>query len=119
MNTVDYHELVEYLGSGDVVKYNAAKVILLALQENAVNPLGDEFYAGVTEAQGIGILQVVADIGGPDAMAMLRNVFEFERERPALRFTAAEGLMQNRHNLSPDEETHVAFFLANNSNHSR
>lgn len=112
---VDYQELVQLLGSEDEMNRQAARMILLALQEAAVNPLGDQLYAGVTDAQGVGILNVVAEIGGPDAMAMLRTVFQFGDERPKLQLTAAEGLLRNQANLSPEEIAGITLFVAENS----
>jgi len=114
----DYQELVQFLGSGDIMKIQAATMILIALQEEAINPLGDQLYAGVTDEQGVGILRVVSEIGGPDALAMLRNIFEFESSRPLLQLAAAEGLFRNKDSLSDDEMTRVTVFLANNAKNS-
>lgn len=86
---------------------------IIALDEDAIHPLVDEFYAGVTDAQGVAILDIVAEIGGPDAMSMLRNVFHFEDSRHKLQYAAAKGLLLNLYNLSPHERDEVHRFLKN------
>lgn len=116
MHHLDYDYLIGELISSNVLNRSAARMILLSLQESAVNPLGDAFYAGVNDAQGAAILDVVAEIGGPDALAMLRNVFDFEDHRPDLQVCAAMGLLENYQNLSVDEIWHVKNFLRDYTN---
>lgn len=106
------HELVRRLNSKNPAHSAAARMLLIALQERAVGPLIDELYAGVTDAQGTVILNMLAEIGGPEAMETLRSVFEYEVGRPALQAAAARGLQRNVHNLSLDEVEAVSLFLA-------
>jgi len=112
MQQPDYDYLSNELASNNALNRSAARMILLSMQEDAVNPLGDIFYAGVNDAQGAAILDVVSEIGGPDALAMLRNVFDFEDHRPELQVCAAMGLLENYHNLSPAEIWRVKNFLS-------
>jgi HEAT repeat protein len=112
MQQTDYKKLVAQLTQGHPAQRMAAHFILIALQEQAVEPLIDELYAGVSDQQGAAIIKVLAEIGGPDALMTLRDVFERAGERPALQQAAALGLLRNVDNLSPDERDHVAAFLA-------
>lgn len=81
----------------------AQRATLLALDEDAVDPLISAFYAGVNEAQGVAILELVGEIGGPDALTLLRNVGYDPTTRAAWRVAARDGLMMNRANLSAEE----------------
>lgn len=109
---VNIAKLVDQLVDESSLNQQAAKMILLALGEDAVNPLIDEFYAGVNDAQGVAILNVIADIGGPDAMSTLRSVFHFEDSRLKLKMAAANGLLHNSISLSQDELEEVASYIA-------
>jgi len=112
MHQPNYQALVKKLVSPDVADQMAAKMILIALDEDAINPLVDEYYAGITDAEGIAILGVLADIGGYEALAVLRNVFDFEEVRPALRYAAAQGLLRNSDKLTLEENQEITLYLA-------
>lgn len=102
----DYAALVKQLVSDDATVQSAAKKTLFTLDEDAVAPLLDEFYAGVTDARGTAILDVLARIGGYEALNALRSILFFDLSmmaRPAFRTAAAQGLLMNIENLSPDE----------------
>ena len=77
MSEPDYAQLAKQLVHENSEVRECAKTNLMELDEMAVDPLLDEFYAGVTDVQGIAILDVIAEIGGPDAMPTLRNIFHF------------------------------------------
>lgn len=114
----DYAQLVKLLVHEDSKIRESARKTLMAIDEAAVDPLLDEFYAGVTDAQGVAILDVIAEIGGPDAMSTLRNTFHFEETRKALKNAAARGLRHNGHSLSPKEVVEVENYLADNAGYS-
>jgi hypothetical protein len=59
-----YDELVQRFISGQPIHQMAARMILLAVQEEAIEALADAYYAGVTEAQAGMILGVLGEIGG-------------------------------------------------------
>lgn len=103
MTIPDISLLIQQLMSVNEAKRLAARMTLLALEEDAVNPLVDEFYAGVTTTIGEAILEIISEIGGPDALAILRNVYHFEDENAVLRRAAVRGLLRNRENLDKDE----------------
>lgn len=111
MAMLDYAELVRQLVHESSDTRASARRILLELDEMAVDPLLDEFYAGVTDAQGVAILEIVAEIGGPDAMSTLRNTFHFEETRLAFKNAAARGLLHNGYSLSPNERLEVEKYL--------
>lgn len=115
MSQPNYPALMQQLIAEDLHTRMAARMILLSMQEDAVNPIGDAFYEGVGEGHGVALIEIVAAIGGPDALAMLRNIFEFEKEQHAWRVAAAKGLLHHQHALSDDERDRVAVFLARNA----
>jgi hypothetical protein len=108
----DYRELVQQLLSDDAEQKISAQKTLLALDEDAVTGLLNEYYAGVNEAQGLAILDILAQIGGYEALNALRSLLFFDLSTPAaLRTAAAQGLLQNSDNLSPDEIQKVTAYL--------
>ncbi len=90
----DLKFLLDEILSGDETRRQRARVMLLALDEDAVTALTDAFYAGVNEAQGVVLLDVVAEIGGPEAMQLLEDVYRNPRE-PAWERWAALGMARN------------------------
>jgi len=115
MSVPDYAQLVKQLVDSDPATRQSARTTLLEMDENAIDPLIDQFYAGVTDAEGVAILQIMAEIGGPDALSTLRNVFYFEDTRPILQRCAANGLLHNRIALSHKELEEVKLFLADDT----
>ncbi len=101
MNNVD--TWIRQLVSEDVAVREAAQTALRALDEDAVDPLINAFYAGVNESQGVAVLELVGEIGGPDALTLLRNVVYDPTLRGTWQAAARRGLLLNRDNLSPAE----------------
>jgi hypothetical protein len=95
--------LLRQLTSSDLTEQHDARQALLAMDEDTVDPLIAEFYAGVNEAVGVVILDLVGEIGGPDALLLLKNVYYDPGQRPAWREASRNGLLHNRDNLNPDE----------------
>jgi len=112
MSDINFPQLVKQLADENPLIHQAARMIILSLDEMAVDPLIDEFYAGVTDSEGVAILNIMAEIGGPDAMSTLRNVFHFEETRVALKRAAANGLLKNSGNLSQNELEEIALYIA-------
>jgi len=94
---------IRQLNSPQSTERESAREALRALDEDAVDPLINAFYAGVNEAHGIAILELVGEIGGPDALTLLRNIGYDPTTRPAWREAARRALLLNRDNLSPAE----------------
>jgi hypothetical protein len=99
----NFRQLVTDLTSTDDTRRESARAALLEYDEDMVDPLIGEFYSGVSQASGIAIIDLIAEIGGPDALSMLRNVYHFDDHHAAWRTAAARGLLHNRHNLDAAE----------------
>ena len=69
-----YDSLVERFLVAEPIHRIAARMIVLALQEDAVEPLADAYFAGVNDEQGIAILDLMADIGGYEALNIMRDI---------------------------------------------
>lgn len=115
MEQPDYKLLVKQLVDDNQQIRTSAKITLLRLDEAAVDPLLDEFYAGVSARQGVAILELIAEIGGFEAMSTLRNTFHFEETRMALKHAAARGLLHNLQSLSPKEVTELEAYFSDQS----
>ena len=74
-NKKDLRFLLDEILSNDEKRRQQARIMLLTLDEEAVEALIDAFYAGVNEAQGVVLLDVVAEIGGFEALQLLEDVF--------------------------------------------
>ena len=115
MASFDFAELVKQLVDENPAIQQSAKMAILALDEEAIDSLNDQFFAGVNDTVGLAILDIIAEIGGPDAMSTLRNVFYFEETRHSLQQSAARGLLHNSQSLSPKELDDVESFLSNHA----
>ncbi len=67
---MNYATLLQQIAAGDEV----ARAEIYALDEEAITPLIDEFYAGVNEATGLIIIEILSDIGGFEARMLLEDV---------------------------------------------
>jgi hypothetical protein len=107
----DFHRLVNEVVYGE--RPLAARTLLFAMDEAAVEPLIAEFYAGVDDATGVAILDILGEIGGPDALATLWNVYHFEEKQVFIE-SAVRGLMRNRLNLDQAETKELLGHLRHN-----
>ncbi|MEO8608219.1 MAG: hypothetical protein ABI690_10075 [Chloroflexota bacterium] len=103
MSPDQFRQHMKDLTSADESQCDAARAALLVLDEAIVDPLVGEFYSGVSEALGVAILDLAAEIGGPDALSLLRNVYNFDDHHAAWRAAAGRGLLHNRHSLDANE----------------
>jgi hypothetical protein len=101
----NFRQLLSDLIHTDALQRENAHAALRSLDEEIVDPLIGEFYSGVNESLGVAILELVAEIGGPDALSLLRNVYHFDDHHVLWRQTAARGLLHNRNNLDAAELT--------------
>jgi hypothetical protein len=99
----NFRQLLSDLIHTDAIQRENAHAALLALDEEIVDPLIGEFYSGMSEQSGVAILELVAEIGGPDALSMLRNIYHFDDHHAAWRDTARRGLLHNRDSLDAIE----------------
>jgi hypothetical protein len=91
---MNMRELLRALAHGDDNERDAARNELYRMDEDAVDLLTDEFYAGVDEATGVAILEVISAIGGPDALRLLKYACYFG-DKAAWREAGARGLADN------------------------
>jgi hypothetical protein len=105
-----YDELVQRFIGGQPIHQMAARMILLAVQEEAVEALADSYYAGLNEAQAKQVLGILGEIGGYESLNILRDVFQYE-PKLSLKLSAAEGLIRNAEVLSLDEKLALKDFL--------
>lgn len=70
---------VHALTHPDPAQQRRAWLTLLALDEAAVPPLIDAFYAGLPTQTGSAVVHLVAAIGGWEAGLFLREVAQYER----------------------------------------
>jgi len=108
----NYHQLLSQVMDSNPAQQMAARMIILAMEEDAVNALIDIYYAGVTDAEGEAILEIIAEIGGYEAVLILRNIYDFEDSRPQLRHSAAKGLLRNSDSLTQEEREDIAMYFA-------
>lgn len=110
--TNNYRELIEYLGSGNPILQDAARMILLALHEQAVRPLAEELRKGVTDDEGIAVIKLVSEIGGKTAVSLLKNIYKNGDQRPKLQLCAAECLAKHhiRH-IKPTQRVKLIAFI--------
>jgi hypothetical protein len=87
-------ECIQQLTSDNETTRQIARQTLLSMDEDAVQPLIDEFYAGVNEATGREILQLLGEIGGWEALNTLREVCVYPRYE-SWKTVAAWGLIHN------------------------
>lgn len=105
-----YDELVQRFINGQAIHQMAARMILLAVQEEAVEALADAYYAGINEAQGQMLLGILGEIGGYEALNILRDVFQYETNAK-IKLSAAEGLIRNAAVLSMEEKLALKDYL--------
>jgi len=101
MTPQELRRLVTQLTSDVLVERAAAKLAFLKLDEDAIQPLADELYSGVNEATGVAILELMGEIGGWEALAVLQDIFYAESSRPALAKAAAKALKDNGYEDAP------------------
>ncbi|MGB7338966.1 MAG: hypothetical protein WBC91_08750 [Phototrophicaceae bacterium] len=110
--TNKYDSLVDRFLLAEPIHRIAARMILIALQEDAIEPLADAYFAGVNDEQGAAIIDLMAEIGGYEALNILRDIVKHETKRRKLRLAAAEGLLRNADNLSKKELNTIERFVA-------
>jgi hypothetical protein len=103
MDITSLRQQLSALISDDPAIRDRVRLALFTLDEDAVTLLVEEFFAGVSEPLGLAMLDVVSEIGGPEALSMLRNVYHFEDRRESWKQAAARGLLRNRNGLDAKE----------------
>ncbi len=76
---IDYHQLLQHITSGDDAQRQNALQIIAEQDEYAIAPLIDQFYAGVDEATGLVIIDILGAIGGFEARQLLEDVYHLDQ----------------------------------------
>ncbi len=95
MTQQEIRRLIAQLTSDIMVERVAARLILLKMDEDAIQPLADELYSGVNEAAGTAILELMGEIGGWEALAVLQDIYFAEGSRDGMTKAAAQALKNN------------------------
>lgn len=74
MSNHNVSELLKSIVGGDAQTRASALHTLYTLDEHAVEPLIDEFYAGVNEQTGLFIIEIITTIGGYEARQLLDDI---------------------------------------------
>ena len=109
-----HDNLIKQYLSDDRLEQTVARMILVALGEEVVEDVVDTYYAGISVEQGLSLLKLLGAIGGYEALNTLRSIFKYEAEDESLKRAAAEGLIANADNLSPDEHEQISNYLNDN-----
>jgi hypothetical protein len=97
MPKIDYHHILQHIISGDKTQRQSALKVIAEQDENAVAPLIDQFYAGVNEATGLVIIDLISTIGGFEARQLLEDVYHLDQtyKHASWRQSAQIGLKRN------------------------
>lgn len=79
---IDYALLLKRITEGSPDERDSVLSAIYAADEDAVAALTDQFYAGVNEATGLAILEIVSDIGGWEARLLLEDVVHLTARYP-------------------------------------
>ena len=95
MTPQDIKRLIAQLTSTVLIERTAARLLFLKMDEDAIQPLADELYSGVSEPMGVAILELMGENGGWEALAVLQDIYFAESSRSALVKAAEQALKDN------------------------
>jgi hypothetical protein len=97
MADLDYAALLADITGADSIRRDAAFAMIYAEDEMAVQPLIEQFYAGVNEATGLAIIEIVSEIGGFEARTLLEDIVFLTETYPhaSWREAARQGMIRN------------------------
>lgn len=98
-----FHTLMTQLGSLDTAEREAARDELLRQDEDVMDLLVAEFYAGMPEKLAVSLLEIVGEIGGYEALNLLGDVYYSTDTRPAVKAAARLALLRNADTLDPQQ----------------
>jgi hypothetical protein len=96
-----FRSLMTQLASLDPAERDAARSTLLQMDEEVMDLLVAEFYAGMPEKLAVSLLEIIGEIGGYEALNLLGDVYYSRDTRPALKAAARLALLRNADNLDP------------------
>jgi hypothetical protein len=91
------------LASLDPAERAAARSSLLQIDEDVMDLLVAEFYAGMPEKLAVSLLEIIGEIGGYEALNLLGDVYYSHDTKPALKTAARLALLRNADNLDPQQ----------------
>ncbi len=99
--TPSFRSLMTQLASLDPAERDAARSTLLHMDEDVMDLLVAEFYAGMPEKLAIAVLEIIGEIGGYEALNLLGDVYYSRDTRPVIKAAARLALLRNADNLDP------------------
>jgi hypothetical protein len=98
-----FRTLMNQLASLDSLECESAHASLLQMDEEVMDLLVAEFYAGMPEKLAVALLEIIGEIGGYEALNLLGDVYYSRDTRPALKVAARLALLRNADNLDPQQ----------------
>jgi hypothetical protein len=98
-----FRALMNDLGSLNPTLRDAGRAALLQMDEDVIDLLVAEFYAGMPEKLAVSLLEIIGEIGGYEALNLLGDVYYSRDTRPALKAAARLALLRNADNLDPQQ----------------
>ena len=87
-----FRALMTQLASLDAAEREAARTVLLQMDEDVIDLLVAEFYAGMPEKVAVVLIEIIGEIGGWEALNLLGDVYYSHDTRPALKAAARAAL---------------------------
>ena len=98
-----FRTLMNDLASINPAQRDAARAALLQMDEDVMDLLVAEFYAGMPEKLAVAVLEIIGEIGGYEALNLLGDVYYSRDTRPNLKIAARLALLRNADNLDPQQ----------------
>ncbi len=99
----NFRALMNQLASLDSAERESARSSLLQMDEDVMDLLVAEFYAGMPEKLAISLIEIMGEIGGYEALNLLGDVYYSRDTRPTLKAAARLALLRNADNLDPQQ----------------
>ncbi len=98
-----FRTLIDQLGATDVTVREAARDELLRQDEDIVDLLIADYYAGLPQAVAAEVIGILGEIGGWEALNLLGDVYYSRETRPILKAAARCALLRNADNLDAQQ----------------
>lgn len=98
-----FRTLMTQLASLDTTERDSAHNALLQMDEDVMDLLVAEFYAGMPDKLAVSLLEIIGEIGGYEALNLLGDVYYSHDTRPAVKAAARLALLRNADNLDPQQ----------------
>lgn len=98
-----FRALIDQLGAADMTVRAAARDELLRQDEDIVDLLIADYYAGLPQAVAAEVIGILGEIGGWEALNLLGDVYYSRETRPILKAAARRALLRNADNLDAQQ----------------